>query len=140
MTTGELDPLIPDPDRLRIVATLAAGISPAHLQAKEHGRTVAAGSEAGHHEPRRARPIHPRPRPAAPDGDAGGRPCHIRARTAGNPRSSAVTNGEPACRPTWVDAASWAARSLSAGSTAARQASKPSPPSPAPIRHTRARH
>src|SRR5260370_34268693 len=118
MTTGELDPLIPDPDRLRIVATLAAGTSPAPLQAKEHGRTVAAGSEAGHHEPRRARPVHPRPRPAAPDGDAGGRPRHIRARTGGNPRASAVTNGGPACRPALADAAHRGARPVSPRVTA----------------------
>src|SRR5260370_10429322 len=115
MTTGELDPLIPDPDRLRIVATLAAGTSPAPLQAKEHGRTVAAGSEAGHHEPRRARPIHPRPRPAAPDGDAGGPPGPIPARTARDPPASFGPNREPACRPSLGKSANWARRSLADG-------------------------
>jgi len=85
MTDDALDPLIHVPTRLKIVATLAAlpdgdalsftrlqGTSPAQLQAKEHGRTVAAGPEAGHHEPRRARSGHPRPRPDASDDDAGG--------------------------------------------------------------------
>jgi len=63
MTDDALDPLIHVPTRLKIVATLAAlpdGDAPAQLQAKEHGRTVAAGPEVGHHEPRRARPVHPR--------------------------------------------------------------------------------
>ena len=42
------------------------GTNPAQPQANDHGNTIAAGTEAGHHEPRRARPGPPHMSACAP--------------------------------------------------------------------------
>ncbi len=110
MSTGALDPLIHDPERLRVVATLAAlpdgdalstlrlqdmlglltafpegsgpdrGTSPAQLQAKEHGRTVEAGPRRVIMSQDGLDPGCPRPRPDAPDNDAGGPRAQVSSR------------------------------------------------------------
>ena len=61
--------------------TKSSGPSPGQLQARQHGRTVAAGSEAGHHEPAR------RGRPA----------CPVQGRLPG--RSDAMTSPGPTRQP-----------------------------------------